>query len=350
MNAADAAEVERWWRHFCGHGRLPEDLELVHGRLVRSVLRGQLPSGPVHVKAMAFPRLKDRLRYLLRPLPGAHEAAMLRAVGAAGVPCPEVLAVRTARRCGLPFRSLLVLRSLPLATGGDEEPRQRLRDEAALVLRLLAAGIVHRDLHGGNFVRLADGRLAVLDLQSARVVAPRRAVSRAVRIAAAARMLRERPGLGDDEGLRVVQAAALLDAGDAEAVRCWLWRERQEWARARLLRCFAESTEFRRQWRWNGCEHWQRGAAPRGLWRPHPRACEVWLGQRLLQLESARPPVFAALRRRWWWLGGGASLYVPAACDDGRIDAELQAALAAAPRARRILAGGDAEGHEQRTT
>lgn len=349
MNAADAAAVDRWWRHFCRHGCLPADLELVHGRLVRSVLRGQLPSGSVHVKAMAFPRVKDRLRYLLRPLPGAHEAAMLRAVGAAGVPCPEVLAVRTARRCGLPFRSLLVLRSLTLATS-VEEPRQRLRDEAALAGRLLAAGIVHRDLHGGNLARLADGRLAVLDLQSARVVGPRRAGARSVRIAVAARLLRERPGLGDDEGLRVVQEASLIAAADVDAVRQRLRRERGDWARTRLWRCWGESTEFRRRWRWHGCEHWRRGEVPPGRWRKHPRAREVWLGQRLLHLESGRLPVFPALLRKWWWLGGGASLYVPSTCDDGRLDTEVMAALAGASRARRILAGSEAEGHEREAT
>ena len=78
--AADAAVVARWWQHFVATGRLPAELPLVQGRLVRAVHRGELPSGPVFVKVMTFPRGKDRLRYLLRALPGEHEARMLAAV------------------------------------------------------------------------------------------------------------------------------------------------------------------------------------------------------------------------------------------------------------------------------
>ncbi len=339
MNAADEAVLAAWWRTFLATARLPDELELVHGRLVRSVRRGELPSGPVHVKAMAFPRAKDRLRYLLRPLPGAHEAAMLRSVAAAGVPCPEVVAVRTARRCGLPFRSLLVLRSLPVALPAAEDGRRRLRDELALVERLLAAGIVHHDLHGGNFVRLVDGRLAVLDMQSARLRSVAHARSPAVRAMLGARMLREREDVGDEEGLAELAAAGFVEGAALDVVRQRLERERRRWHRTRLQRCFGESTEFRRGWRWNGCEHSWRGAPLPGRWQPHPRARAVWLGQRLLQLEQGRALVFPAFFRKWWWLGGGGALYVPATCHDGRIDAEVEAATAAADRADRILAG-----------
>jgi hypothetical protein len=339
VNAADDAVLAAWWRTFLATARLPGELELVHGRLVRSVHRGRLPSGPVHVKAMAFPRAKDRLRYLVRPLPGAHEAALLRSVAAAGVPCPEVVAVRTARRCGLPFRSLLVLRSLPVAPPAAEDGRERLRAELEIVERMLAAGIVHHDLHGGNFVRLADGRLAVLDMQSARRRAPGRAGHAAVRITLGARMLRERDGLDDEQGLAELEAARFVVGAGLAEVRRRLQVERWRWHRTRLLRCFGESTEFRRRWRWNGCEHAWRDAPLVGRWHAHPEARSVWLGQRLVHLEQGRAAAFPAYFRKWWWLGGGGALYVPATCHDGRIDAEVQAAVAAAVRADRILAG-----------
>ena len=56
--------------------------------------RGELPSGPVFVKVMSFPRSKDRVRYLLRPLPAAHEATWLRGMSYAKVPAPTVVEVR----------------------------------------------------------------------------------------------------------------------------------------------------------------------------------------------------------------------------------------------------------------
>jgi hypothetical protein len=185
----DGAVLQRWWNEFASTGRLPNDLEPVQARLVRAVHRGELPSGPVYVKVMTFPRAKDRLRYLLRALPGAHEARMLRATAAAGIVCPEVVFVRTARRFGLPHRSMLVLRALAVRSPALD-PAARLLGEAAVAARLLAAGIVHRDLHGENFVELQDGRLAVLDLQSAAMV--RRPPGAAARIRAAARLLQGR--------------------------------------------------------------------------------------------------------------------------------------------------------------
>ena len=103
MTAGEGAELEAWWRGFVAEGRLPEALQLVQGRLIRSVHKGPLGSGTVFVKTMSFPRAKDRLRYLLRALPAAHEAAMLRRAAAAGVRCPEVLAAFGERRLGLPL-------------------------------------------------------------------------------------------------------------------------------------------------------------------------------------------------------------------------------------------------------
>jgi hypothetical protein len=343
IGPADLAVVDRWWQEFVATGRLPAELQLVHGRLVRAVGRGELPSGPVHVKGMAFPRAKDRLRYACRSLPGAHEAAMLRAVAAAGVPCPEVLAVRTCRRLGLPFRSLLVLRTLPVVAD-TRPPRARLRAEAELVARLLAAGIAHRDLHGGNFVALADGRLAVLDLQSASRVAPARTGAAGWRLAVAARMLRERQGLADDDGLAELREAGLLHS-DAEAgvVRARLGRERRHYLRTRVERCLGESTEFTRRWCWTGREFRRRGDLGPGRWWWDRRAEAAWLGQRFLQLQEGRPALFPAFFRSWWWLGGGAGLYVPAACDDEQIEREVRAAVVGSARMDRIVERGEPE-------
>lgn len=323
----DGQVIDAWWAEFVRTGRLPASLALVQRRLIRAVFRGELPSGPVYVKTMTFPRAKDRLRYLLRALPGDHEARMLRATAAAGVPCPEVLAVRTARRWGLPFRSLLVLRALPVLDAPDPVAA-RLRDAAALTARLLAAGIVHHDLHAGNFVRLQSGALAVLDLQSVGARG-RRATTRRCRIAVAARLLREH--LAGAAGLASALVAGGLLANDAEvaAARAQATRELDRFRRSRVLRCLGNSTEFRRFVTWRGTEYRQRADLPDGHWLPAiTNAREVWLGQRALQVFEGRPLAFPALFRKWWWCGGKGALYVPRTCDQDRIELELAAARA----------------------
>ncbi len=316
----DLAVVERWWRHFVQTGRVPDGLPLVQGRLIRAVHRGDLPSGPVFVKAMTFPRAKDRLRYSLRALPARHEARLLAAVRAASVPCPEVLAVRTLRRAGLPTRSMLVLRALAVAAPGRPVAAD-VHDAAALARTLLAAGIEHRDLHLGNFVRLVDGRLAVLDLQSARL--GRATPGRAVHVAAAARLLR---GLGDADGAlgaAVLAAGLVVDESELAAARAAAARGQQQWDRGRVRRCLDESTEFTHRWSWTGVLHRRRGDLPPGRWQPiGDDVLVVWLGQRALQVFEDRAPSFPAVFRNWWWLGGGGRLYVPAACED-RIEVEL---------------------------
>jgi hypothetical protein len=57
---------------------------------------------------------------------------------------------------------------------------------------VLAAGVQHRDLHSENFVRLRSGELAVLDLQSASPSAAAARFDRALRLATAARLVRDR--------------------------------------------------------------------------------------------------------------------------------------------------------------
>ncbi|MCU0864274.1 MAG: hypothetical protein MUC36_10805 [Planctomycetes bacterium] len=322
LAAADAAVIASWWQHFVATGRLPEPLQLVQGRLIRSVHRGELPSGPVHVKAMTFPRAKDRLRYLLRPLPAVHEARLLAAVAAAGIPAPVVLAVHSARRRGLPDRSLLVLRSLPVVAE-TKAPTERLADEAALVVRLLAAGIVHRDLHGENFVRLRSGELAVLDLQSASVV---RRASTAHRLAAAARLVRERHAVpGAVDSLR--RAGLLHSDPEAATVVARARDEQAHHARGRVLRCLQESTEFRCRWTLRGREYRLRtGLGPGRWWWGDRSLRQAWIGQRARQLATGEPLVFSAYFRNWWWLGGGAGLYVPPACSEAWLQEQVRAA------------------------
>lgn len=335
---ADGAELDRWWRTFVDTGRLPADLPLVQGRLVRAVHRGQLPSGPVFVKVMTFPRAKDRLRYLLRSLPGAHEAAMLRATAAVGIDCPEVVAVRSARRFGLPSRSMLVLRALP-HVADPPTADTRLGEEAALAARLLAAGIVHRDLHGGNFLRLTDGRLAVLDLQSASRALLRPGASR--RVATAVRLLQDREGLP-----RAIAAPALLRGGllrdEAEVARAWtgVGIARARYLRGRIRRCLATSTEFTRHWQLHGVLHRTRGELGDGRWwRGGRELWRAWLGQRAMEVLEGRPPMFRAFLRKWWWLGGGGRLYAPRACSEERIEVGVRDAIAAYERHSRCIEG-----------
>jgi hypothetical protein len=324
--AADAACIERWWRELLATGALPAELPPVQGRLIRAVHTGLLPSGPVHVKAMTFPRAKDRLRYLLRALPAVHEARMLAAVAAAGIASPEVVAVRTARRFGLPFRSMLVLRSLPVVpeTKVDTE---RLHDEAVLAQRLLAAGVHHRDLHTENFVRLASGALAVLDLQSARLVGADAGVLPR-RLGIAARLVRDRAcDLG--ASLATIVAAGLLRADQVAAATALVERQRRQFAQSRVMRCLGESTEFTVRWGWTGRQFLLRSGLGDGRWWWGGREMrEAWLGQRKRQLAGAAP-LFRGYLQRWWWLGGGAALFVPTGVDHVRAESERAAAQSA---------------------
>jgi hypothetical protein len=285
---------------------------------------------------MTFPRGKDRLRYLLRPLPGAHEAAMLRAVAAAGIACPEVVAARTLRRHGLPFRSMLVLRTLPLAgpaMGAAADPWQRLAAEAELALRLLRAGVVHRDLHSGNFVRLADGRLAVLDLQSVGLQLPG-PPARRLRLAIAARLLREREKLDPALACEVLATTGLVDwSSDRAELLARVQAERAHYANSRLRRCLCTSTEFVVNCSFSGRTFQRRGDLGPGRWVAGGSSFfQAWLGQHALHLADGRTPLFPAMFRKWWWLGGGVALYVPDSCSDARIDPEVRAASAGRAR------------------
>lgn len=312
----DAPTLSRWWREVRGTGRLPADATPVRTRLVRAVGRAGLPSGDAFLKLMTFPRWKDRLRYLLRPVPAVHEGRMLARVAAAGIPCPEVVAVRTARRVGLPRRSLLVLRALsvlePHAGGtrddGSHADADQVAERAALALRLWQAGLVHGDLNRDNFVRLRDGRLAVLDLQSAR---PAAGPGDPGRLQMAARLLW---GLEDaaPTGAALV-GSGLVAADELPQVRGLARDLRLRWLAGRVLRCLRETTEFARRIRWGGIEHRLRGDLPPGRWLyGGNELLRAWVGQRALQVLEGRPPSLVALFRRWPWFRAACSVYIPA--------------------------------------
>ncbi len=328
MTVADQDALRRWWRGFVTSGELPGCFERVQGRLIRSVHRAPLGDGEVFVKTMTFPRGKDRLRYLLRPLPAAHEAAMLRAASAAGVPCPEVVAAFTGRRLGVPHRSMLVLRALPVVEDAVE-PAHRAADEVRLAARLLQAGILHHDLHTENFVRTRGGGLFVLDLQSATRCAPGAATSSA-RLALAARMLREREGAVASRAVEAMRECGILTT-QAEVAAALARRdlEAARYRRSRERRCLQDSTEFERRVLLSGVRYAQRRDVAEGRWiRGGRELGEAWLGQRVRQLEARAPLQFGAFFRKWWWLGGGRALYVPLTWSDEQIDAELEAAAA----------------------
>jgi hypothetical protein len=265
---------------------------------------------------------------------------MLRAVAATGIPCPAVLDVRSARRWGAPFRSLLVLRTLPTAVD-PRSPRERLMAEAALALQLLAHGIVHRDLHTLNFLPLADGALAVLDLQSASQGRPQRVCTRRQRLAVAARLARERPGLDDAVATAVLREAGLLhDDGEQTALQAQLAADRRRFLRTRVMPCLSESTEFTRRLCWSGLEYRVRsGLEPGTCWQARRELRGAWLGQRVLQIECGRPLGLSAYCQKWWWLGGAASLYVAERCSGERIPAAVKDTMDAWDRFVAFLRG-----------
>ncbi len=319
-DAGDVAVLAAWWREVQATGALPATAASVRTRLVRQVGSDRLPSGPVFLKVMAFPRRSDRWRYLLRALPAAREAAMLHRVAAAGIPCPEVVAIRTARRRLWPHRSLLVLRALPVVVDAAP-PRQRLREQAELARRLAAAGLFHPDLNPDNFVRLAAGPLAILDLQSLRPALDRVRAGQAM----AARLLLEASELAVDEAVTILVASGLPGAGDASVVTRAARIARAQ-LRTRVRRCWQTSTEFVRvAFGFGGVEHRRRGELPAGRWvTGGAELAQCWHGERLLEVFEGRTPQLRAFRRKWSWLPGERAVYIPATVAEERVRDELR--------------------------
>lgn len=285
----------------------------MQGRLIRVVGKGVLPDGtPAFLKVMAFPRAKDKLRYLHRALPALHEARLLQRLASLGIPVPRVLFARGERRALLPRLSLLVSEGLPLAAPEANAGSPPVASIAELAKRLCDAGIVHADLNPGNFAHLSDGRIAVLDFQSARDEgAP---LSAPDRLAVAAKLL---VGLGATEATAAaLQAAGLVVApfgvADLRAAAAALERKHLQ---KRIARCLHESTEFTRRIGVAGVLHrrrtcdpatgqgtWVAGGAELGRW---------WIGDRALEILDGRRPLLGAWFRNSCWLLARGRLYIP---------------------------------------
>jgi hypothetical protein len=228
--------------------------------------------------------------------------------------CPRVLGVVAVRgRLGWPRAS--VLATAGLDTVGHPAPR--LRECAELAARLLGAGIAHHDLHESNFVRLANGGCAVLDLQSARRHAGRAPAPRlAARLLAADWPEPERPD--------AVVEAGLISAGALTSVLRRAQALRRDAVRRRVDRCLLESTEFmvaRRTW---GRVVQRRELACGGSWRHGGRSLlHLWIGARYLEVsEGERSPLRALCWPRLPF--GRWSLYVEADGDGGFAAGQLR--------------------------
>jgi hypothetical protein len=314
-------------------GVLPPDLEPVQTRLVRAVGRGELPgAGPVYLKTMGFPRGKDRLRYVHRALPAAHEARMLELAAAAGVAVPEVLAVHAERSHGLPLVSVLVTRALPVSPAG---PPIALAEAAGAAARLAARGVFHPDLHRGNFLRLDGGALGLVDFQSAR---RRRAPLRpALRVRMAAKLAVEFAAEGAIDELA---AAALVRAADLPAVARLATALRERQLDRRVRRCLSTSTEFVSERRTGGRLYRRRACALEGgRWLPRADAYRLWLGDRACEVLDRASPVLGALFRKSWWRRGDDCVYIPGG-DDQRFSSEHAPRLEGGYRRLRELAAG----------
>jgi len=310
----NADRLRTWWESCRANpGSLPPGVTQVQGRLIRVVGKGVLPDGTAaFLKVMAFPRAKDKLRYLHRALPAVHEARLLHRLAALGIPVPRVLFARGERRALLPRLSLLVSEGLPLAATAPNANPPPVASMAELAKRLCDAGIVHADLNPGNFAQLSDGKIAVLDFQSARDQgAP---LSARERLAVAAKLLH---GLGSAEATaEVLLAAGLLMAPfgalDLRAAAAGLERKHLQ---KRIARCLHESTEFTRRIGVSGLLHRRRACDPatgQGSWiAGGAELGRWWIGDRALEVLDGRQPLLGAWFRNSCWLLARGRLYIP---------------------------------------
>ncbi len=306
LTAADQRVIEGWRAALAREPSvLPAGVEPVQTRLIRAVGRGRLPdAGDVFVKCMGFPRGRDRLRYWLRPLPAAHEAALLTSVAAAGVPCPAVVAVAGARDgLGRPRMSMLVTHAVPVDPAGVP----RLQACAEVARRLADAGVFHGDLHGGNFLVRPDGASVILDLQSMR--RPLFGVGAGLRHRMAARLLAH--DWAEPERPRAVVDAGLIGSSGLATALAAARRWRVLAVRRRIRRCLTESSEFvvrRRGWGWLAQ---RRRLASGGAWVQTGRLTRrLWLGHRVAEVLMLESPRLGAAFWKSWWLPGLQSVYI----------------------------------------
>jgi tRNA A-37 threonylcarbamoyl transferase component Bud32 len=148
--ASRGADVDRW-----SSGEVP--VEVVKENAARTVWR--VPSGTPALYVKRFPAelFRDRAR---------KEAAMLQALGEAGIPCPRLVA--TARD---PEGSYVITEEIPdapvLKDLLEQGARGLIEPLGALVRRMQDAGFEHQDLHVGNILA-RGGTLYVMDVHRAR--------------------------------------------------------------------------------------------------------------------------------------------------------------------------------------
>ena len=307
--SGDLSVIDSWWREALRQPeQLPTPLEPVQTRLIRAVARGTLPDGgSVFVKLMWFPRGKDRLRYLVRSLPASHEAAMLRYVAGVGVRVPEVVWSRGVRRWGLPRLSMLVTQALD-CVDAPFEPAPAVR----VVGALLDAGVYHPDLNSGNFLRLRDGGVGLVDLQSVRRLSG--PVSPVARREMLAKMLSDVLGVG---GGSDCWEQAMVDQGICTAEECpGLWSAAARVGRravlGRIRRCLQESTLFAVRRGLLGTLYRRRNCPEGGDWvEGGAELFRYWLGDRGLEILESWKPLCGALYRPAPWSPGRHRLYLP---------------------------------------
>lgn len=151
----------------------PEGFESVTPpRPMRMVLRGALdgPRGhaPVIVKWSRPDTLADHVSRTVRGGKGVREGKVLRALKAASVRVPEVLAYTDEGEDVLVTAYVDDLTELP---SPDEAPAPLVEDVAMLIALAHAAGLRHDDLHAGNLA-LAGRAPMLVDLGSARIGKP----------------------------------------------------------------------------------------------------------------------------------------------------------------------------------
>jgi tRNA A-37 threonylcarbamoyl transferase component Bud32 len=152
---------------------------LIKHNNVRTVIALPLGGGRYFFKRYRARGALERLKQLVLGSKAEREWRMLQAFERAGLPTAEAIALGRDGRGLAQRRSYLVTREIDgvepfipffqerARAGGKPELLARL---AALSLRLHGAGILHRDLHGGNLLvrrRGADYELFVIDLHRA---------------------------------------------------------------------------------------------------------------------------------------------------------------------------------------
>lgn len=117
--------------------------------------------------------------FLLRPPRPLLELAATEAARAAGCHVPIVHAVAVEER-GPFYRGWIVTSAIEgarpfvdvLAAAGRDERAGLLQQAGRAIAALVAAGVDHPDLNGNNLLVDAAGRIAIIDFDRARVVAP----------------------------------------------------------------------------------------------------------------------------------------------------------------------------------